>query len=390
MKLQRIAFAAFLAGRVYAANFSQTISGIPELSNMSTYISQNTALQSMFDTPSNVTILAPDNAAFGDLVQVQPNGSVPLSNSSLINGILQYHILKGIFNTSNFTNTSQFIPTLLNDPTFTNVTSGQVVRAVQRDNTVHCISGLNQDAQFVGQSHSYDNGVIHIINQVLTLPQTVTFTAFEANLSSFLGAATQGNNIDAVNLPKNITVFIPTNEGFRRVGTVFSNAPAGDVSRILSYHVVRDNVIYSVGMHNQTVPTEAGKDLTLSVINGTAFVNSARIVSTDLLVNNGVVHVISDVLNPDNTTVVSSPSVIPQPVAFAGASSVSTDPFTSGQPSPTSTVTLLPASPIGATTTTTSHSTTSTSTPTMGAAPIETVNVGVAALMGLGAALINV
>ncbi|EEP79688.1 predicted protein [Uncinocarpus reesii 1704] len=404
MKAKHAALVAFLAVGSYALNLSETISDIPQLSNMSVYISQNSSLQSMFDTPDNITILAPDNAAFGNLVRVEPNGSVPLGNMSLISGILQYHIFKGAYKANDFTSKSKFISSFLNDTTFTNVTTGQVVRAVQENNTVHCISGLNDDAQFVNQSRTFDHGILHIINQVLTLPQTVTYTALLANLGSFVGAINKGNNIDTVNLPKDATVFIPNNEGFRRVGSIFSNMSSDDIARIMSYHVVKDKIVYSVDMTNQSLSTEAGEDLHLSVINGSAFVNSAKIVSTDLLVNNGVAHVISDVLNPDNTTAKPEPKANEQPVAFGGASSVTTDPLTSGISSPTSTISLEPATPIGAITTTTSPTTTSSSTtsssttsttspttsPTRGAAPIETANVGVAAILGIGAAIINV
>lgn len=151
MKLKHITIAAFMASGTWALNFSEAISDIPELSNMSAYITQNSSLESMFDAPDNVTILAPNNNAFSDLVFVQPNGSAPLANMSLITGILQYHILKGAYNTSDFTNKSRFISSYLNDTAFTNVTNGQFVRVVNENDTVHCYSGLQHDAQFVNQ-----------------------------------------------------------------------------------------------------------------------------------------------------------------------------------------------------------------------------------------------
>lgn len=151
MKPKHIIAVAFMASGTHAANFSEAISGVPELSNMSAYITQNSSLESMFDAEDNVTILAPNNNAFSDLVYVQPNGSAPLANMSLISGILQYHILKGAYNSSDFTNKSRFIHSYLNDTLYTNVTDGQVVHIVKENDTVHCYSGLQNDAQVVNQ-----------------------------------------------------------------------------------------------------------------------------------------------------------------------------------------------------------------------------------------------
>ncbi|KAI1967126.1 hypothetical protein LOZ58_000622 [Ophidiomyces ophidiicola] len=404
MKLRHVVAAATLASEGLALNFSETISDIPELSNMAAFISQNSSLQSAFDTPKNITVLAPNNDAFNDLVGTQSNGSAPLGNSSLITGILKYHVLKGVYNESNFKNENQFIPTLLDDSTFANVSNGQVVRISRRDDSIHCITGLNDDVQFVNQTRSFDNGVVHVIDGVLTLPQSVTTTATFANLRAFTGAVTNGSVSDDVNGAKDVTVFAPNDEGFVRVGSVFSNISTQNLGRIAQYHVVQGNVIYSTEMKNETLPTEAGKDLHLTVVNGTAFVNSAKVLSSDLLTNNGVLHIISDVLNPENPDIKPDPKANDQPIAFAGASSSQVDPLTSGQPSPTSTGSIEPSKSVG-----TGGgggggvgggggggggaggTTTITASPTKGvAAALETANAHMAAAVALGAALLNI
>jgi hypothetical protein len=66
-------------------------------------------------------------------------------------------------------------------------------------------------------------------------------------------------------------------------------------------------------------------------------VNNARVVASDILIANGVVHVIDEVLNPSNATVADSTSDEGEP-AFEGASSVSDVPYTSGQPTPTTSI----------------------------------------------------
>lgn len=63
---------------------------------------------------------------------------------------------------------------------------------------------------------------------------------------------------------------------------------------------------------------------------GSLYINNAKIIIPDILTRNGVMHVIDQVLNPNNEDV----SVGGQ--AFPGASSVPYVPFTSGVPTPTS------------------------------------------------------
>lgn len=63
---------------------------------------------------------------------------------------------------------------------------------------------------------------------------------------------------------------------------------------MLTYHVVNGTVAYSAGLQpSQTVRTLNGAELTIRVLDdGDVFVNGAKVVVADVLVANGVVHVI--------------------------------------------------------------------------------------------------
>lgn len=91
-------------------------------------------------TAQNVTILAPSNEAFASIgnatVQALAN------NTGLLTALLQYHVLNGTFLSSAITNQSAFVPTLLTNELFTNVTGGQVVEAVKTGDNVTFFSGL--------------------------------------------------------------------------------------------------------------------------------------------------------------------------------------------------------------------------------------------------------
>lgn len=87
----------------------------------------------------------------------------------------------------------------------------------------------------------------------------------------------------------------------------------------------------------------SGGSVTITVENGTVYVNSARVIVPDVLVANGVVHVIDGVLNPNNTAATPNPSTTS--VAFSGASSATDVPFTSGVVQST-TLTQTPMRPL--------------------------------------------
>jgi hypothetical protein len=59
-----------------------------------------------------------------------------------IQDVLMYHVLNGTYNSSNFTDTPLFVPTMLNDTLLSNVTGGQRVEAVKMNNNVTFFSGL--------------------------------------------------------------------------------------------------------------------------------------------------------------------------------------------------------------------------------------------------------
>ncbi len=132
----------------------------------------------------------------------------------------------------------------------------------------------------------------------------------------------------------------------------------------------------------------AGMNLTITMNNGTIFVNSAKVVTPDVLVANGVIHVIDNVLNPNMTMAMPSASATSGSAAFSGASSASSVGLSSGVSTPTSTIGG------GAVATGTAAgkpaSTMASSSSKAAAAPMKTGAVGVAALFGAAGVFMNV
>lgn len=134
------------------------------------------------------------------------------------------------------------------------------------------------------------------------------------------------------------------------------------------------------------IPTMQGNNVTITMMNGTVFVNSAQVILPDVLVANGVVHVIDAVLNPNSTTLM--PDATTTAVAFVGATSAASVPFTSGVPTPTS---MLGGGAAAGQSSASAAAGGSTSSSSAGAwAPMRTGAIGAAALFAAGGAYLNV
>jgi uncharacterized surface protein with fasciclin (FAS1) repeats len=91
---------------------------------------------------------------------------------------------------------------------------------------------------------------------------------------------------------KDVTIFAPSNDAFAGIASATANLTIAQLTSILTYHVVQGIVGYSSSLSNSTIRTVGGGNVTITVVGGNVFVNSAKVIVTDVLVSNGVVHVI--------------------------------------------------------------------------------------------------
>jgi len=99
-------------------------------------------------TAQNITILAPSDTAFVNLMTRNPRSSELLVNQRALTGVLQYHVLAGRLLSGDFSPTPKFPATLLGAP-FANVTGGQRVGLVMANSTAKVFSGYKQVATVV-------------------------------------------------------------------------------------------------------------------------------------------------------------------------------------------------------------------------------------------------
>ncbi|KAI1749705.1 FAS1 domain-containing protein [Xylaria castorea] len=362
----------------YASSLTDALgSQNSSLSSLNALLQQNPQFLQTIGNASNVTFLAPNNDAIDALMNNNnSNSSFPVTSPGDLQALLSYHVLNGTYYPSNISN-PQFIPTHLTNASYTNETDGQRVECMSNDNNVTFISALKQNISAVTNNINFTGGTIYVVNGILSIPQNLTDTLTNANLTACVGAIAAANQTQTLNSLGNATIFAPNNEAFYAIGSILGNLTTDQLSGILGYHVVNGTVAYSPDLGNgTTLRTEDGQDLNIRVVDNQTYVNSARVTVPDILYANGVVHVIDQVLNPNDTSAAPHTSgTSAGPPAYTGASS-GTVPFTSGVTTPTTT---YPAA----------TSAGGESRSRGAAVPVKTGAIGPAALFGGAALLVN-
>jgi uncharacterized surface protein with fasciclin (FAS1) repeats len=129
----------------------------------------------------------------------------------------------------------------------------------------------------------------------LTIPTNVSTALIDAKLTDAWGALNATSLLGAVDALKNVTIFAPNNSAFENIASLFQNASTSDLTKVLKYHVVNGSKpLYSTSLSNTTLGSLAGANLTVTISNGSVFVNNAKVVVPDLLVAGGVVHIIDE------------------------------------------------------------------------------------------------
>ena len=148
MQIHRLFALGCLAAAVssQSPNITAALSSSPDLSSLANVVSQYPSLLSSLANATNITILAPSNQAFTKLLNNASLADLTGSDAGAVQALLQYHVLNGTYPASTITDTPAFVPTLLQNTTYSNVTGGQGVEAVRQGDSVIFYSGLLSNA----------------------------------------------------------------------------------------------------------------------------------------------------------------------------------------------------------------------------------------------------
>jgi len=131
-------------------------------------------------------------------------------------------------------------------------------------------------------------------------------TAVGAGQFKTLVAAVQAADlVEVLKSEGPFTVLAPTDAAFAKLpkGTVESLLKPENKDKlvaILKYHVIATKALAAdvVKLDGKEVKTVEGSPVTVTVDGGTVMINKAKVIKTDILTSNGVIHVIDTVLLP--------------------------------------------------------------------------------------------
>jgi len=142
-----------------------------------------------------------------------------------------------------------------------------------------------------------------IRRSTLAMADIVDTAVGAGSFKTLAAAVTAAGLVPTLKGPGPFTVFAPTDEAFAKLpaGTVESllkDIPA--LSSILTYHVVSGKVLAGtvVTLDGKKVKTVNGDEVYVRAGDAGVFVDGAKVVTTDIICDNGVIHVIDSVIIP--------------------------------------------------------------------------------------------
>ncbi|RFU33308.1 hypothetical protein B7463_g3027, partial [Scytalidium lignicola] len=160
---------------------------------------------------TNVIILASSNDALHLFLNNTAMARILAFESGAIAVVLSYHVLNSTYSANNFTDISMFIKTMLENSTYENVTSGQVVKT-KKDRDMVSFYNLN-----------FTGGFVYIINYVLEILMNLFATDIAVNLivvtTVILATHLTDNFIDM----QSMTMCMLNNSAFVAIASVVGN-----------------------------------------------------------------------------------------------------------------------------------------------------------------------
>jgi transforming growth factor-beta-induced protein len=233
------------------------------------------------------TVFAPTDDAFGKL----PDGTIEalLGDIPALTDILLYHVVSGEV-------MAEQVVALNSAKTL----NEKFVEIKVMDGMVYI-----NDAQVIITDIQADNGVIHVIDTVLLPGESVGSIAeiavADGRFTTLVTALQEADLVETLSNEGLFTVFAPTDDAFAKLpeGTIealLADIPA--LTDILLYHVVSGKVMAEEVVMLEAAETLLGENVSIRVEDGNVYINDSMVIITDIVADNGVIHVIDTVLLP--------------------------------------------------------------------------------------------
>lgn len=261
------------------------------LTNLVAALSQ-AGLVSALEGTGPFTVFAPTDAAFETFLS--DNGFADLSEvpTEVLTQVLLNHVVSGKFLSTDLT--SGYVSSLSTaGPDGTNL-------SLYLDTSEGVV--INGISEVTLADIEANNGVVHVVNKVISLPTIVDHALANPNLVNLVGALTTDGNTTFTDLLSGegpFTVFAPLNTAFSE----FTNPNGNELNTILANHVISGAAAFSSGLSTTYVNTLGtntdGDNLSMYIntTDGVTLNGSSTVVLADVVAVNGVIHAVDTVID---------------------------------------------------------------------------------------------
>ncbi len=254
---------------------------------------ERTNLVSTLQNNGPFTVFAPTNAAF-----VQLGVDLSTISDRELTDILLYHVLGGQINSTDLAEGQTYATTASS----TGPNANQLSILIER--TPSGVT-LNGDAMVLSADVEADNGVIHVIDKVLTPLDIIGHTSANSNFTSLVSALSNapGELVNVLSGTGPFTLFAPLHSAFEAIAGTVAGLTPEQLATVLTYHVIGGSNVRSTDFtDNMVVEAVNGQAFTISLGNGARITDqmgqTSEIILTDVQATNGVIHVLEKVLIP--------------------------------------------------------------------------------------------
>ena len=249
-----------------------------------------TNLASTFMMDGAYTVFAPTNDAFASFLESN-NLSFEELTAEALAPILKYHVIGSEVMSASLS--TGYINTL-----YEAIEGNPVTLFVKVDGSVM----LNGSVHVTAADVEASNGVIHVIDGVLTPASVVDIAVNNGSFTQLVEAVAKAGLVETLSGTGPFTVFAPTDDAFAQLYADLGVSGIEEISAetlipILQYHVVAGNLL-SGDLSEGDVETLNGK-FSLSLAGPVTINGTSTVVATDIQGTNGVVHAIDEVLLPE-------------------------------------------------------------------------------------------
>lgn len=249
----------------------------------------------------NFTVLAPTNAAFDAFLAANGFASLDDVPTDLLSQVLLNHVITGSVTSTDLTTAGSGYAS-------TNADGFEGNKLSLYYDTSAGVR-FNDTANVVTPDLNASNGVVHVIDAVIGLPDIVDHASYNPNFSNLVAAlgAADGGLVNVLQGAGPFTVLAPDNAAF---GTFLNGAALGDVATDVLANILLNHVLTGGTLSTDLTAAGAGYTSTngtngdgdalslyFNTSSGVVFNGISTVTQADVITTNGVIHAVDTVID---------------------------------------------------------------------------------------------